>query len=269
VVDRALAQELGLRKVGETRIGDPANPQAIAADIVTIDSLRVGGVAFEGLRAASWDRSAQQHRMPNPPRGVIGFAVWRELLLTLDYPGTQVRVARGKLPEADGRAVLAYTDDDGIPSIPVQVAGVPLVAHLDTGSPGFVSIPAADTARVHFDGPLHVMGRGRTVNSEMLFRGGLLAGAVAIGAYTFDHPVVMVNDVLPNANVGGRALRDFVLTFDQPARRMRVLRTRVSPPEAFAPPVRPPGAAGSPPLPGSPPAPGSAPGAAPPPDRPH
>ena len=45
--------------VGETRIGDPANPQAIAADIVTIDSLRVGAVAFEGLRAASWDRNLQ------------------------------------------------------------------------------------------------------------------------------------------------------------------------------------------------------------------
>jgi hypothetical protein len=92
------------------------------------------------------------------------------------------------------------------------------------------------------------MGRGRTVNSEILFRGGPLAGEVAIGAYTFEHPVVMVNDVLPRANVGGRALRDFVLTFDQPARRLRVLRTRVSPPEAFAPPRRPPGPAGSPPM---------------------
>src|ERR1051326_8132692 len=97
VLDRSLADELALRHVGKTRMGDPANPEAIAADLVRIDSLRIGPASFEGIEAASWDRSGLR-RDANPPRGVIGFALFRELLLTLDYPGAQVRLAHGTLP---------------------------------------------------------------------------------------------------------------------------------------------------------------------------
>ena len=243
VLDRSLAQELGLRKVGETKIGDPANPEAISADQVWIDSLRIGSVRFDGITAASWDRS-DLRRDVNPPRGVIGFAVFRELLLTLDYPGAQLRLARGRLAAADGQNVLRYTDPNGIPVIPVQVSGATLAADLDTGSPGFLSIPARDTARVRFAGPLQIMGRGRTVNSEVVFRGAAIAGAVAIGKHRFENPVVMVHDQLPNPNLGGRALRDFALTFDQRARSVRFERTRVSPAEAFAPPSHGTGGAG-------------------------
>lgn len=240
VLDRSLAEELGLRHVGTTRIGDPANPEAIAADLVLIDSLRIGGARFEGIRAASWDRSALR-RDADPPRGVIGFAVFRELLLTLDYPAAEVHLSRGRLPAADGQTILRYADPDGVPAIPIEVAGARLEADLDTGSPGFLSIPESDTSRVRFAGPLEVMGRGRTVNSEVLFRGAVVDGAVAIGSHRFDHALVMVQNALPNPILGGRALRDFALTFDQQAKSIRFERTRVSPPEAFAPPRGAPG----------------------------
>jgi S1-C subfamily serine protease len=74
-----------------------------------------------------------------------------------------------------------------------------------------------------------------------VFRGAAVDGAVAIGKHRFEKAVVMVQDQLPNPNLGGRALRDFALTFDQRAKSIRFERTRVSPPEAFAPPSRAPG----------------------------
>ncbi|HEY6195461.1 MAG TPA: aspartyl protease family protein [Candidatus Eisenbacteria bacterium] len=202
VLDRSLADELALRHVGKTRMGDPANPEAIAADLVRIDSLRIGPASFEGIEAASWDRSGLR-RDANPPRGVIGFALFRELLLTLDYPGAQVRLAHGTLPTADSQTVLPYTDPNGIPVVPIEVAGAMFEADLDTGSPGFLSIPERDTSRIRFAGPLEILGRGRTVNSEVVFRGAAIDGAVAIGKHRFDHPVVMVHDQLPNPNLGG------------------------------------------------------------------
>jgi predicted aspartyl protease len=232
VLDRSLSEELGLRKVGETRIGDPVNPEAIAADLVMIDSLQIGDVRFEGVRAASWDRS-ELRRDTNPPRGVIGFAVFHELLLTLDYPESEVRIRHGRLPAVDASTVLRYTDSDGIPSVPLSVAGVPFVAHLDTGSPGFLSIPENASSGVRFAAPLRELGRGRTVNTEIVFRGAELDGDLMIGKHRFEHPMIMVNDRLPNANLGGRALRDFALTFDQRAKSVRFDRTRTSPPETF------------------------------------
>ena len=228
----------------------PARAEAVAAIVGQAigdpGKLRIGSVRFDGITAASWDRS-DLRRDANPPRGVIGFAVFRELLLTLDYPGAQLRLARGRLAAADGQNVLRYTDPNGIPVIPVQVSGATLAADLDTGSPGFLSIPARDTARVRFAGPLQIMGRGRTVNSEVVFRGAAVAGAVAIGKHRFENPLVMVHDQLPNPNLGGRALRDFALTFDQHAKSVRFERTRVSPPEAFAPPSHGAGDHGPPP----------------------
>lgn len=227
VLDRGLEQELGLVQRGETRIGDPANPQAIAADVVTLDTLRIGAAVFTGVRAASFDRSGIRTG-PDVPRGVVGFPVFHELLETLDFPGATLRLTRGHLGEPDGRSVLTYDAPDAIPTITVDVAGVPFRAHLDTGSPGFLSIPEKDSSRVRFAGPTQIVGRGRTVNSEIVFRGAPLDGAVRVGGATFDRPLVVLNDVLPQANLGSRALADCVLTIDAANQRLSIVRTRAA-----------------------------------------
>ena len=50
-------------------------------------------------------------------------------------------------------------------------------------------------------------GSSRTVNSVIVLRGAAVDGALEVGSVAFDHPVVMVQDVLPQANLGSRALR--------------------------------------------------------------
>jgi len=233
VVDRSVAQELGLAKIGETRLGDPANPHAIAADIVAIDSLRIGNATFGGVTAASWDRSALRPG-PNMPRGVVGLPVFRELLESIDFPNAALKLTRGHL--GDSGDVIRYRTLGGVPLIPLEVAGARFDAHLDTGSPGFLSIPEKDSSRVRFAEPLREVGRGRTVNSVVTFRGATLDGAVRVGGATFDRPLVMLNDKLPVANLGSRALRDCVVTLDAANQRLRIERTRESaPPAATAP----------------------------------
>lgn len=229
VLDQSLAKELGLKPKGHTRIGDPANPEAILADVVTLDTLRIGGAAFAGVPAVSFDRSAIRSG-PGMPRGVVGFPIFHELLETIDFPAATLRLTRGHLGEADGRAVVAYQAPDGIPLVPVDVAGVPMKAHLDTGSPGFLSIPESDSSLVHFAEPLREVGRGRTVNSVITFRGATLNGAVRVSAASFDRPLVVLSDMLPVANLGSRALSDCVLTLDPTNQRLSIERTRVSAP---------------------------------------
>jgi len=229
VLDQSLAKELGLVSIGQTRLGDPANPQAILADVVTLDTLRIGGAAFTGVHAATFDRSAIRPGA-GMPRGVVGFPVFHDLLEVIDFPAGTLRLSHGHLGEPDGRAVVAYRDPDGIPLVPVHVAGVSMDAHLDTGSPGFLSIPERDSSRVRFAEPLREVGRGRTVNSLVTFRGATLDGTVRVGAASFDRPLVMLNDKLPVANLGSRALGDCVVTLDASNRRLSVVRTRVSAP---------------------------------------
>jgi hypothetical protein len=162
------------------------------------------------------------------PRGVVGFPVFHDVLETIDFPRAALRVSRGHLDKPDGRAVIHYRALNGVPLIPVDVAGVPMDAHLDTGSPGFLSIPEKDSSRVHFAGPLREVGHGRTVNSVVTFRGATLDGDVRVGDAVFERPLVVLNDKLPVAILGSRALRDCVVTLDPSAERLSIERTRVT-----------------------------------------
>ena len=228
VLDSTLSAELGLESEGKTRIGDPADPNAIEADRVTLDTLRIGTAAFTGVPAVTWDRSMLRPG-PDRPVGVVGLPVFFELLESIDFPAATLRLTHGQLA-AKERGVVAFESPDGIPLVPIDVAGKKMKAHLDTGSPGLLSIPEKDSSQVRFAEPLRVIGRGRTVAGEVLFRGAPLDGAFQIGGASFDRPLVALNDRLPTANVGSRALRDCVLTLDAAHQRMSIARTRESAP---------------------------------------
>ena len=138
VINDDLVKELGLTVVDSTRIGDPMNPEAIRADVVQVPSMTIGDAKFETFTAASWDRGYLiRAGETNPPRGVIGFPVFRDVLLTFDYADKKMRIAPGALPKPDGKSVIPYDAPMGIPEFTVNVGGVDVTTHLDTGSGGF------------------------------------------------------------------------------------------------------------------------------------
>src|SRR5262249_33083944 len=81
VLALSLVEALGRAKRGKTRLGDPANPQAVEADKVLLDSLRIGAATFRGVSGVTFDRTSL-HGDTNVPRGVVGFPVFHELLQT-------------------------------------------------------------------------------------------------------------------------------------------------------------------------------------------
>jgi len=251
VINADLAKEIGLEIVDSTRVGDPMNPQAIRADVVRVPSLSIGGAVFEEFQAASWDRAYLGRGGKDDPRGVIGFPVFHDVLLTFDYVDHKLRIAPGDLPKPDGKTVLAYEAPMGIPEFTVKIGDIDVKSHLDTGSGGFFSVPKSYKDQLKFSGPLVEVGRGRTVNTEMVIRGALLEGAVSVGQYRWEKPFVVVSDELPMGNLGGTALASFAITFDQRAQAMRFEQKAplVSPP--MPQPKAPVQNASAPPPPGS------------------
>jgi len=227
VIDSSLAAEVGLVKIGETHMGDPANPFAIRADRVVIDRLGVGDFELDGVHAASWNQAQGLGQRSDFPRGVIGFPAWHDLLLTLDYVDGKLSVTRGKLtPSAH---TVPFTMPEGIVQIPLKIEGHDYEAHLDTGNSDFFVMPAADTAQVKFTGPLQLVGMARTVNSTFTISGGTLDGTVQLADQTYDHPYLSVQGIMPRVNVGGRLLQDYALTFDQNAMLVDFARKKVTP----------------------------------------
>lgn len=220
--DSTLVAKLGLRKVGEVRGGDPSGKNTRTMDVVEVQSLEVGGARFEGLTAAV--RDYNERRMGDPVDGILGFALFSDCLLTLDYPGNRVKIGRGALPAANGRDVLAFDMARGIPSVKLQVDSVWVDADVDAGSMGGFSLPASYVARLPLAGPPRVVGRARTVSNEFEITAADLKGTVRLGANEFPGATISFQPVFPMANVGSRVLQDFSVTFDQKNRRMRLKR---------------------------------------------
>lgn len=220
-----LVQELGLPAVGEVRIGDPINPHGLAAKQVRIDRLAIGGLSLSEMSATAVENSGFREHLG--ARGVLGMPLFAELLLTIDYSGNQVRIARGDLPDPDGKEILAFRQDHSI-HVPITVASVAIDADLDTGSPGAVSLPEEYMEKLPLEGKPVQVGKARTVTAEFPVYGATLKGAVQIGAHRLENPSLRFNR-LPNANIGGEVLGRFAITIDQKNRRIRFVEKGTEP----------------------------------------
>ena len=218
-VDSALAHRLGLEVVGQARTGDPSGHNTRVMNLVQIDALEIGGARFEGLSAAV--RDYNEPRAGEPIDGILGFGLFHQALLTLDYPGARVRIEPGELPAADGQEIIPLRLDRGIPSVALTVGPVTIDADVDAGAMGGFMLPASMIGQLKLAAPPKVVGKARTVSNEFEIQEARLDGAVKLGRHEFAGATVGFQPVFPMANVGSRVLRDFVVTFDQKNARVR------------------------------------------------
>jgi CubicO group peptidase (beta-lactamase class C family) len=219
-VDSAVAAKLGLEVVGQVRAGDPSGRNSRMMNLVRVGALEIGGARFEGVQAAV--RDYNERRIGSTPiDGILGFGLFQELLLTLDYPGAKVKIERGALPPVDGTEVIPIRVDRGIPSIDLVVDTLKVDADVDAGSMGGFSLPEDLIGRLPLAGPPQVVGHARTVSNEFDIKAARLQGSLRIGRREFTNPMLEFQPVFAMGNVGSRVLRDFAVTFDSQNRRMR------------------------------------------------
>jgi predicted aspartyl protease len=220
ILDEGLAKELGLAPTGTTRIGDPNSPDAIEAQVVKVDRVEFGGLTLRGVETISWKRHAMAGA--DAPRGVVGLGLFGPRLVTLDYPRAKLMVEPGELPEPDGRTVFAASFGDGIPSIPIDVAGVSFRAHVDSGSSGFLGLPLGAADRLPLEAPPVMVGRARTASGDYSVSESRLRGTVRVGSIVIENPKVRFVD-LPIGNLGSDLLRALAVTVDRKNARVRLV----------------------------------------------
>jgi hypothetical protein len=225
-IDSALAARLGLEKVGEAMGGDPSGRNRFTMTLVEVDSIGIGGARFAGVTAAV--RNFSERGLGEPVDGVLGFGLFADALLTLDYPRERVEIAGGEIPAGDGGEVIGFEYDRGVPRISIRVAGIEVDADIDAGAPGGFSLPEALAARLPLVSEPRVVGRGRTVSNSFEVKAADLKGNVMLGPYTFTNPRLEFQPLFPMADIGARVLRDLRVTFDQKNRRMRLVKADVA-----------------------------------------
>jgi hypothetical protein len=223
--DLSLVRRLGLEPAGRVASSD-AGQAAAAIDRVTLARVELGRLARADVEAYARDYNGATY-LPHID-GILGLNFFRDVLLTLDFPHSRVRIGRGALPPADGRNILDYTLVDGNPAIVVRIGGAPFQVLLDTGDNRGLDLPSEWLRRLRQAGFPRLIGSSSSVSGSAALREIALAGPLTIGRYRFDRPTVTFADEFSEANLGAAILRGFTITIDQRNRRVRLLRGRAS-----------------------------------------
>lgn len=223
-IDRSLAEKLGLMPVDSVQAGDGSDRPTVSMPIYELNELSIGPATFHGVRVLSRDYNEHGGAVRGHIDGILGFHLFRELLLTIDYPARAVRLDRGSLPEPDGNEVLALADDAPVPTIQIQLGDRSYPAHLDTGAMGALSVPKDISDSLPIMGERRKIGEARTVTGTFPVQAATLDGDVRIGGNVIKNPEVVLDTPMRTLNIGGRMLEDFVLSFDQRHGRVRIER---------------------------------------------
>src|SRR6266404_9577831 len=218
-IDTSVAAQLKLQPNGKVLNGDPSRENDREVETARIDSIKFGGVEFRDVTAVI--RPQRITRDYPDVDGILGFALFTDYLLTLDYPAMQVRLRRGGLPAANGADILSFEMENRIPVIEVAIGKLRVRAHIDSGNfvAGFI-LPEEVVEQLPLLSQPVTVGRARSVSNQIEIKQAQLRDTIHIGS--FDYPQATIAfPALSDTNVGFKILREFALTFDQKNKRMK------------------------------------------------
>jgi predicted aspartyl protease len=211
LVTPELAAELALPSVGQATLSDPSGQGGKKVSIVRIDSLNLAGVEFTNIRAVTHTFYAEA----GTAQGLLGFTLFRNYLLTLDFPARRVRLATGALTPDGEKSVLPFRLQAGVPVARLKVDGLePVEAQLDSGGGGLV-LPEQLAARLKYDVAPVAYAEGQSICTKFEIKAAKLGSDVKLGRYTFTHPFIEIHPAFPLVNFGSPPMQMFSITFDQ------------------------------------------------------
>lgn len=211
-LDGGLLVGLGAQLKTLTRQSDSPDGRSYTVITGAVDFIALGDVTFRNITAVAHSATGGSAE-DRPYDGVVGLALFRDHLLTIDYKRDLVIISRGELPEANGKEVLAYKDMGGHVVIPANFDGVGVGLTFASSAPD--AFVLADSLKEKIP-----LAPGATVHER---RDPRLAGPVLLGQYEILRGPVRFSGV--DSAVGFEILKRFAVTIDQKNHRVRFART--------------------------------------------
>ena len=192
----------------------------------TLRKIELGDALFENVQALVYDCTAISAHLGVRIDGILGFPLFRETLLTLDYPNSRVVLQPlSARPPAAGTSV-AFNNERNTPIIPLRLGNQTLVALLDSGSDAALSLNPIGL-QPEFAVPPRPGATIATLSGDREQRIGRLAQDLHLGNHVIRQPVVDTTDEL--TSIGGGILEHFTVTFDQEHNQVTFLRDSTEP----------------------------------------
>jgi predicted aspartyl protease len=206
----ALADQLQLPAIGQARLVDPSGQGEQRAQVLYIQSLDLAGVEFADVRALRHDLAGEDETC----MGLLGFTLFRDYLLTLDYPNHSLALTEGNITPDGEQSVLPFRMPDGVPIAPLHIGGERVEAQLDSGGVG-LTLPEQLARQLKFISTPVVYANGESLATRFELKAARLGADVHIGRYRFVNPVVEIHPAFPLVNLGACPMQNFAVTFDQ------------------------------------------------------
>lgn len=222
--DASLVNLLNLPQVGQSTSADASAKNQVTVNKVRLETLSIGDLQFREVTAQSRDYNTTTY-LPHID-GILGFDLFANYLLTLDYLNKRVHLKRGTLPSADGAEVLNFETIDGNQYVEIGIGRLKTKAMIDSGNLRGVDCPASLVSKLPLASYPKLIGKGSSVSGEFELKEVRLQDALSIGRYLFPEPTITFTDAYSEVNIGSAMLREFAITFDQKNHRVRFNRKR-------------------------------------------
>jgi hypothetical protein len=200
--------------------------KAMLLPSVTMQTIALGDARFENVQALVYDCSELSAHLGIKIDGILGFPLFQETIVTLDYPQSRLVITpTGEVSYLPG-ATIKFNNTRGIPLIPIRVGETNLVALLDSGSDASLQLNPLGLNLTFAAGPRP----GAIISNlggDRVQEIGRLSQPLALGQYSFPSPVVDLADQL--SVVGANILRHFSVTFDQARNQVTFFRESTAP----------------------------------------
>ena len=214
-LDAHTAKRLGLESLGQ--IGDGSGG---LLELIDVESLRLGGLEFRGVPALM----TAEEMAPGlvPVDGVLAYDLFEKVLLTLDFPGRNVRLDVGQLDLSE-RGIVGLRHERRGPAVNLYVNDRQALARIETAARGGFLLPAEVLRGQGLISEARRVGLAQVGGERVAILSGELAGVIRIGSLLFEQPTVTFSEAFLTPVIGPRALKGLELTFDQ---RSGLLRLR-------------------------------------------
>ncbi|MFX0203587.1 MAG: aspartyl protease family protein [Candidatus Hodarchaeota archaeon] len=191
--------------------------KAYFSPLLRVNSLKVGGATFNGFDAIPLDLGDLRRNLQHEVDGILGFPLFANILLTIDYPQQTIFLQKGRLPER-GKEIFSYYLGGYIPYLPIPWKDTTVLAVIDTGSDSFLHLPKALAEGVSLSDSSREK-RGDIEGTYYVLAGSL--DEIQIGQYLISHPRIYLTE-RSKGILGFVFLQHFVITFDQLQKKVRI-----------------------------------------------
>lgn len=222
--DVSLVKRLALSPSGQSAASSATSEKQVTLNEFRLETLSIGSIQFRGVTALSRDYNTASY-LP-PIDGILGFELFADYLLTLDFPNKRVRITRGELPRPNGVHILDFESRNGVPFIDVSVGKLKEKAMIDSGDIRAIDFPASVVSKLALASYPRMIGKGGSVSGEFEVKEVRLRDTLTVGRYSFPQPTITFSDVYTEILIGSTMLQEFIVTFDQKNHRVRFTKLK-------------------------------------------